>query len=390
MTMRKLCNKKYFNAVLYGTAFVFLQASCGGNHKADATSTAVEYYRIPSSSVSIKNSSVDYRIGGYGSDLVYFGKDHTFWLLTDRGPNVDNQSGDGKIFPQPDYCPRVGVFELKDGGFALKREILLKDTNNVPFTGLPMEKGPGLTGEIAYATDGKEIYLPGAHGIDPEGLAVCPDRTFWVSDEYGPFLMHFDQTGRCMEVLSPFDGSMPRHYRERKPNRGLEGLCANPDGTRLYGIMQSPLVGRQEHRVPLFKYDTVHKKWSEYVYPLDAASSGANALCWVNDSTLLVLERDGKFPDKKHRVNKKIYQVCLTDSARPLKKTLFLDIVKRAPGYIHDKVEGMALIGDSVLCIVNDDDFGITSPRKPDNTIVEKDTPSGERDFNEICFFRMK
>ena len=202
--------------------------------------------------------------------------------------------------------------------------------------------------------------------------------------------MHFDRSGRCIDRLSPFDGSMPQHYQSRKPNRGLEGLCASPDGTCLYGIMQSPLMGEKEHIVPLFRYDLTDKDWTEFRYLLDTDSDGANALCWLSDSTLLVLERDGKFPDEHTPANKKVYKVCLSDRSPILQKTLVLDIVKAAPDYGHDKAEGIALIGDSILCVANDDDFGITSPTQPDNTIIEKNTPSGNRDFNELWFFRIK
>lgn len=382
--------KMNVNAVLWGTALILLQASCSSGKSSDNAVSSVPHYRIPSQSVSIDDSNISFQIGGYGSDLAYFEKDRTFWLLTDRGPNVDNQSCDGKIFPQPEFCPRIGIFAKEKEQFVLKREILLKDTNNIPFTGLPIKDSPGSTGEVAYDMEGKEIHSYTRHGIDPEGLAVLPDSSFWVSEEYGPFLMHFDKTGRCIESLSPFDGTMPRHYQKRKPNRGLEGLCSNPNGTFLYGIMQSPLTDSQDHTVPLFKYDTSTKVWSEYKYPLDADSDGANALCWINDSILLVLERDGKFPSKNFHANKKVYKVCLTQSVQSLEKTLVLDIVKTAPDYVHDKVEGIAMIGDSILCIANDDDFGITSPEKPDNTVIVKNTSSGSKDFNELWFFKIK
>ena len=48
----------------------------------------------------------------------------------------------------------------------------------------------------------------------------CADGTFWVSDEYGPFITHFDAHGRQIGRLSPFDGRLPRRagqagYRTR-------------------------------------------------------------------------------------------------------------------------------------------------------------------------------
>ena len=68
-----------------------------------------------------------------------------------------------------------------------------------------------------------------------------PDGTFYVSDEYGPYITHFDATGRAIGRLSPLDGSLPVELRNRLPNRGMEGLTITPDGTMLVGMMQSAL-----------------------------------------------------------------------------------------------------------------------------------------------------
>ena len=55
-------------------------------------------------------------------------------------------------------------------------------------------------------------------GYDPEGLVALRDGTFWVSDEYGPYITHFDKTGKEIERLSPW-GRRPyartRHPRHR-------------------------------------------------------------------------------------------------------------------------------------------------------------------------------
>ena len=74
-----------------------------------------------------------------------------------------------------------------------------------------------------------------------------PDTT-----QYGgfTFLMRFSAEGRCMEVRSPFNGGLPAVYAGRRPNRGMEGLCANEAGTLLYGILQSPMTGSAGYAKP--------------------------------------------------------------------------------------------------------------------------------------------
>lgn len=48
----------------------------------------------------------------------------------------------------------------------------------------------------------------------------------------------------------------------------------------------------------------------------------------------------------------------LAAGIRPARKTLLSDLV--ALGYPHDKPEGLAVVGDT-LAVLNDDDFGIDS-----------------------------
>lgn len=348
---------------------------------------------IPSERMDVAGMDVPYYIGGYGSDLVFHAADSTFWLLTDRGPNVEGRQKNTKIFPAPDFQPRVGVFRWDGEQMRPVRTILLKNSDGRAFTGLPNVDGDGKTGEKAYGLDGPQIKCQQSSGIDPEGLAVMPDGSFWISDEYGPFLMKFSQDGICVKVCSPFDGTMPRHYADRKPNRGLEGLCTDSDGKVLYGIMQSPLMTEKRRVLPLWEYCIENEEWHEFLYPLEQGSEGVSALCWQADRVLLVLERDGRFPGKGETI-KRIYRVNLPeqqgDGLIDLKKELVMDLAKTSVLYNHDKAEGLALIGDSIICVANDDDFGINAPQVPDNSVIEKKNPQGERDVNEIRFIRYK
>ena len=48
----------------------------------------------------------------------------------------------------------------------------------------------------------KDRVLTGAD-FDVESLRVAPDGTLWIGDEFGPFLLHFDQTGRLLHAPFP-------------------------------------------------------------------------------------------------------------------------------------------------------------------------------------------
>ena len=324
--------------------------------------------------------------------MAYNRTDSSFWLLTDRGPNVDGATVHSKVFPLADYTPHIGVFKWKGDSMCLIRKIMLRENDSTFFCGLPRTTGEGITGEKAYAPDGSEIITAERKGIDTEGLAVSPDGTFWVSDEYGPYLLHFNADGILIEEYSPFNGKLPAHYALRQPNRGMEGLCIGNDGKTLYGIMQSPLDGGCPEifrtNIPLLVIDTENGTCLEYAYTPDSRECGVSALVCLDDTTLLVLERDGKFPGDGE-VCKRIYRITLpaTDSLCLLSKTLAADLLQVCPGYDHDKPEGMALINDSTLGVVNDDDFGIEATVPAGCRYRQKLKNNGRTDRNEIFFF---
>ena len=93
--------------------------------------------------------------------------------------------------------------------------------------------------------------------------------------------------------------------------------------------------------------------------------------------------------EKIEAVCKRIYRITLpaTDSLCLLTKTLVVDLLKACPGYDHDKPEGMVLINDSTLGVVNDDDFGIEATFPAGCRYRQKLKNNGRTDRNEIFFF---
>jgi hypothetical protein len=163
--------------------------------------------------------------GAYGSSVARMpGRAGLLYGLTDRGPDVDHPDGT-KVEPLPGYVPRLGRLRPVGGRAVLERQILLRDRDGTAFTGRPnCTAGTGET-----ITDLQGAVLPGSPtGYDPEGLVAAPDGTFWAGDEYGPFLLHLDRTGRLIERLSPFDGSSPGALSRRTPNQGTEGFTPTP------------------------------------------------------------------------------------------------------------------------------------------------------------------
>lgn len=46
--------------------------------------------------------------------------------------------------------------------------------------------------------------------MDSEGLAINDDGTFWVGDEYGPYVWLFDSNGTIISAIRPPEAIIPK------------------------------------------------------------------------------------------------------------------------------------------------------------------------------------
>ncbi|MGL4550614.1 MAG: esterase-like activity of phytase family protein [Gemmataceae bacterium] len=324
------------------------------------------------------------RLGGLGSAIAYTGRGDRYLLASDRGPK-DGES---------DFVCRWHVLEVRvrPGTKQPVRATLVETTL------LTDEKGRRLVGSLA----GKQQRL------DPEGVRVGRRGTVFLADEYGPALSEFGADGARRRTLAvparflpewpaarPADELPPKNRRGRQPNRGMEGLAVTPDGSRLLGAMQSPLIqdgalDAKNERVGvntrLLEVEVATGRTREFVYPLGAADLGVSEIVAVNARRFLVLERDGKAG-----TDAKVKRLYLIDTAGatdvsgvealpagklpaavvPVTKALFLDLLAPRFGLagrdFPEKVEGLAFgpdlpDGRRLLLVTADNDFVAERP----------------------------
>ncbi|RMZ76735.1 hypothetical protein DV737_g4700, partial [Chaetothyriales sp. CBS 132003] len=295
--------------------------------------------------------------GGFGSSAAIDpttwkkngdGYTGTLWALPDRGWNTQ-----GTI----NYQPRVHKFTLtftpNDSATVsdpsptnIKLEYLdsipFTDPAGTPFTGLDAAADPPYltfqsTGQVPtanYTGDGFGGSGPGGRRVsgDTEGLVVNSDGSFWVSDEYGPFIHHFSSSGQLLNTITPPDAIVPRRndtvsfsansapvydsdftVKPKQPdsgrsnNQGFEGLSASPDGETLYVLLQSAAIqdgggSKLTSRYTRFlRYDISDPSSpvyeAEYVVPLplygsDNLVAAQSELKYISDTQFLVLARD--------------------------------------------------------------------------------------------------
>jgi Esterase-like activity of phytase/Bacterial Ig domain len=292
--------------------------------------------------------NVQLNAGSFGSAVTMVpGHSDEVYGLEDRGPNVAAPNGDA-IEPIPDYDPAIGQFKLDSAGRAtLIREIPLTDHSGHPYSGRVNTDNP--TGETTQDLSGHALP-PDPNGYDPEGLVALPDGTFWVSDEYGPFITHFDASGRTIQRLSPKDGTLPKELLNRVANRGMEGLTVTPDGKTLVGLMQSGLQqsdldGEEATKIAptrIVTYDLQTHALHEYLYLLHDPDSNGTAnseITALSNTTFLVDERDSEFP--KADGYKRLWKIDLSGATD-------VGPSARVPGATYDATKGLLVGGKTI------------------------------------------
>lgn len=278
---------------------------------------AIEVYTGGAPVLSTAPNGVKITDSGFGSAFAHRNgdPDDVYYGLTDRGPNTDSDADNEKIEPVK-FQPSIAKFRLVNGHMDLVKRIGLVTKDGTPMNGAVNPEAS--TGETIVDINGRTI-APSKAGIDSEGLVVAPDGSFWVSDEYGPYVVHFDAQGREISRLKPFDGTLPRELAFRTPNRGMEGLTLTPDGKTLVGTMQSALetpdLSGSSKKVPFVRIVTIDvasgRTTGQYLYQLhlSQAKTSVSEITALGNHTLLVDERDG---DPGKDTFKRLYKIDLS------------------------------------------------------------------------------
>ncbi|MBM3608070.1 MAG: esterase-like activity of phytase family protein [Alphaproteobacteria bacterium] len=316
----------------------------------------------------------------------------------------------GRVYPQPGYTPSIYKIELDRaaGTFKVLDIIPVKTAK----TGRPIT---GLLNPQTVATRDTGMNLRGdvlpydPDNLDLEGIVRLADGAFWIGEEMGPSIAQISADGRLLKRIVPanaaedYKGSeaqvipaLPAVLSRRQGNRGIESLAMSPDEKFLYFIMQNPLANpdaktySQAKNTRVFKFEIATSKLvGQWVYQLDDPQSFAldpsnrqsdpriSEMMALGTDRLLVLERtegttklheivlEGatdilgtKWDDVATSPSLEVQNDLTGTGITPVKKTLRFDTArdfKSAP----TKLEGLALLGDGSLAIINDNDFGI-------------------------------
>ena len=248
--------------------------------------------------------------------------DGSYWAQPDNGFGAQTNSADFllRIYR---VKPR---WETADGGpgeVRVQRFVSLRDPNGqVPF---PIQN------------DGTPERLLTGADFDIESLVAAPDGTFWIGEEFGPYVLHVARNGVVLDAPIPLPGVRSPQSPDLAPgesptlpaSKGFEAMTGSPDGRYLYPVLEGALTAdADQRRRVVHELDTRTQRYTgrTWRYEVDEAPNLVGD-AWMRDRhRMVVLERDNL--DGAAAVTKRLYEVDLrrTDAEGNLVKTLLVDL----------------------------------------------------------------
>jgi hypothetical protein len=329
--------------------------------------------------------------------------DGTFWVITDNGFGSKATSPDSML-----YLNRHRIDWNKGSVERLETVFLHDPDKKVPF-------------RIANEATEKR-YLTGSD-FDIESFQPIGDK-LWIADEFGPYLIKADRSGRIEAVYETLvDGKparSPDHYAVTMPavptatvnfnvrrSKGYEGMAASKDGKFLYALLEGPVWdadkkqwenvdGREYLRI--LEFDVANEKWTgrHWKYVLDQNGLAIGDFNMIDGTTGLIIERDNgegtadkacpqgeKRPDcfQEPAKFKRIVKIELADANvnNPVRKIGYIDLMqiadpdRKAKKPLNDNaltfpfftIENVDVVDDRRIVVGNDNNLPFSSSREP-------------------------
>jgi hypothetical protein len=350
-------------------------------------------------------------------------EDGSWWALSDNGYAWRDNSADFQLVIYR-IDPRFGD---REGPRLLETVVLRDPDRRIPWTivcdpasgsGLPDFSFNALPPKPPACGDDPAARILTGFDLDPESFVRAPDGTFWIGEEFGPFLVHVAADGRLLEPPVPVPGvrspqnpflDLGNRKKAERPtlaaSRGFEGLAISPDGLRLWALLEGAVTGDEAQDLRLYAYDVAQGKLLNGFLrvPLELPSQTVNLATLVdaagarvypdavapppgpvsigeikavNGRQLLLIERDNLGDDVDAPRFKKIFLIDVSQATRERRvgKTLLLDLLAipdpaslgddgdffRLPFYT---IESVHVVNERMLLVASDNNFPFSSGR---------------------------
>ncbi|WP_204369038.1 esterase-like activity of phytase family protein [Methylocucumis oryzae] len=169
---------------------------------------------------------------------------------------------------------------------------------------------PNGTNDIAVAKSIKNRHLLTGADLDVESFRKDKNGHFWFGDEFGPFLVETNKTGKVLraeihtpnivptgstatgdEVMSPQNPYLGTNTANLGQSRGYEGMAINPAGNKLYTLLEGTVVGddainstvSKNLRINEFDIKTRQFTGNNWVYVLENDGTNIGDMTAINE-----------------------------------------------------------------------------------------------------------
>ncbi|TYB68571.1 esterase-like activity of phytase family protein [Nonomuraea sp. PA05] len=244
-------------------------------------------------------------------------------------------------------------------------------------------------GLVTWPLTRQDRTLTGAD-FDVESIVRSTDGTYWIGDEFGPFLLHFDQKGRLLDapvalpgVQAPENPALNGGQPNLAGSKGFEGMARGVDGRRLYPLLEGTVSGDPAGTLRMYEFDLRKRAYTDkrWTYKLEDPAHAIGDAIAVDENRFLIIERDNGQGDAAKV--KRIYLADKRDKDRDgtLDKTLVADLLNIAdprglggdPGtfrFPFQTIEDVIILDDRTLGVLDDNNFPFSNGRtagKPDD-----------------------
>ncbi len=258
-----------------------------------------------------------------------------------------------------------------------------------------------------------ERLLTGAD-FDPESMQRTADGTYWIGDEFGPYLLHFSAEGVLLDAPIPLPNPLNPAQELRSPQNqfnkaninyveplvpqsgGFEGMAISPNGKYLYPLLEKPLKSiREGERLLLISQFDVQKKaytGQYYWFALDSKATNIGDFQLFNDKEGIIIERDAS--QNNLGGYKKLIKIKFNDATQTVAREDLVDLMKIAnPNALYgvaregdigtdrifafpfETIEDVIIENATTLTVLNDNNFpgstGRNAKLADDNEIIQ-------------------
>ncbi|OYX12432.1 MAG: glycerophosphodiester phosphodiesterase [Rhizobiales bacterium 32-66-8] len=272
-----------------------------------------------------------------------------FLVVTDNGFGSKANSADAMLM-----FHRVSM-DFKTGTITRKETVFLSDPAKKVMFPIAFEGTP-------------RRYLTGAD-FDLESVQVGQD-SLWFGDEFGPYLIETSMNGEVKRVYeTKVDGKLvrsPDHPTVTTPgaptgkvafevprSKGFEGMAMSPDKTKLYAMLEGPLVSADGTKeadagvdyLRVLEFDIPSRQWTGkfWKYPLAAAGNAIGDFNMIDATSALVIERDSLEGTKSAACAGKAEPTCF-DKPAQFKRIYKVEFSPETAGQAMRKVGSIDLM----------------------------------------------